>query len=302
VNFPAGDLSVDGDSQFVDNGDGRLRSVIKRYLYGTGDTLAYTRRYGRWLPTTIAALSPDSAHYAYAEITQNSPRRSRIHVVDVSTAVDRLVRDQVVSDQGFYVVINYQAEGVYLADIGPSGEGQVGLWLLDPRSGAIRAVAPPNQPSTSRGGFSLIGAGAAWYTDLAPGDQPPHQGIDPVDRLVRYDLKRLFGEPWFRKPGLELEAIGLDGQSNPVVTTSSMKPDASASTSEQLWLVTSPGRASELYSGPGSESADFIQFGAPLADDHGLWFGTNKGIYLYTPGGKFLKVSSAAGEVAGRCS
>jgi hypothetical protein len=274
---------------------------MKRYLYGTGDTLTYTRRYGRWLPTTIGALSPDSAHYAYAEITQASPRRNRIHVVDVTSAVDRIVRDQVVSDQGFYVVIDYQAEGVYLADVGPSGESRVGLWLLDPSSGVIRAVAQPNQPSTSRGGFSLIGAGAAWYSDLAPGDQPPHQGIDPVDRLVRYDLKRLSSVPWFRKLGLELEAIGLDGQ-NPVVTTSSMTLDGSASTSEQLWLVTSPGRASELYSGPGSQSASFIQFTAPLADDHGLWFGTNKGIYLYTPEGKFQKVSSAAGAVAGRCS
>lgn len=302
MNFPAGDLSVDGDSLFVDNGDGRLRSGIKPYLYGTGGTLTYTRRYGRWLPTTIATLSPDSAHYAYAEITQVSPRRSRIHIVDVPSAVDRLVRDRVVSDQGFYVVINYQAEGVYLADIGPSGEGQVGLYLLDPRSGAIRTLAPPNRPSISRAGFSLIGGGAAWYSDLAPGDQPPHQGIDPVDRLVRYDLKRLFSEPWFRKPGLELEAIGLDGQANPVVTTSAMTPDASASTSEELWLVTSPGHSSKLYSGPGSKSTDFVQFGAPLADDHGLWFGSNKGIYLNTPDGKFPRVSTAVGEVAGRCS
>jgi hypothetical protein len=73
-----------------------------------------------------------------------------------------------------------------------------------------------------------------------------------------------------------------------------MMPDGSESTSQPLWLVTAPGVAKQIYSGPGSALLSFI--GTPLADDHGFWFGTSAGIYLYTPDGKFQKVSAPAGE------
>jgi len=64
--------------------------------------------------------------------------------------------------------------------------------------------------------------------------------------------------------------------------------------------VTAPGVARQIYSGPGSSSSGF--FSPPLADDHGLWFGTTDGIFLYRPDGTFEKISTAGGEIAGRCS
>jgi hypothetical protein len=123
-----------------------------------------------------------------------------------------------------------------------------------------------------------------------------------MDRLLRFDLTTRAHTPWFRRQGMEVEGLGFDGAGHVVVRAAKMS-DASESISQELWLVTAPGVASQLYSGPGSTSPAFLRFmGAPLADDHGLWFGTSAGIYLYTSDGKFQKVSAAVGEIAGQCS
>jgi hypothetical protein len=260
----------------------------------------FTRRYSRWLPVGITAVSPDSAHYAYSEFVDSPFRHSRVHVVDVATRVDRVVYSQTSQDHGFYVVLDYQAAGVYVGDVGPSGESINGLWRLDPKTQSVQMLAPISEPG-SRQGFYLIGAGGAWYGDVAPGDAPPHLGIAPMDRLLRFDLTTRARLPWFRRQGMEVEGLGFDGAGRPIVRAAKMS-DPSTSTSQELWLVTAPGVANQFYSGPGSTSPAFLSLvGAPLADDHGLWFGTSAGIYLYTPDGKFQKVSSAVGEVAGRC-
>lgn len=121
------------------------------------------------------------------------------------------------------------------------------------------------------------------------------------DRVLRVDLETSVAPPWFRQPGIDVRAIGVDGVGHAIVT-GSPPTDAAMSTSEELWLITAPGVARQIYSGPGSDSPDFVGFSTPLADSHGVWFGSKKGIYLYTPDGTLKKVSSAVGEVAGRCS
>lgn len=285
ITFPSGDLVLDPNANFP---------------AASGAT--FTRRFGRWLPVDIAAVSPDSSHYAYTEFVDAPFRHSRVHVVDVASQADHVVYTQTSQDQGFYVVLDYQAAGIYLGDVGPSGESVNGLWRLDPNTKSLQMLAPISEPG-SRQGFYLIGAGGAWYGDVAPGDVPPHQGLAPMDRLLRLDLTTSARTPWFRRQGMMVEGLGFDGAGHPIVWAATMTSDASALTSQELWLVTAPNVAKQIYSGPGSASPAFFNFrGAPLADDHGLWFGTSAGIYLYTPDGKFQRVSSAAGKIAGRCS
>ena len=284
VSFPSGDLALDPSATFP-----------------TGSGATFTRRYNRWLPVGINAVSPDSSHYAYTEFVDAPFRHARVHVVDVSSQADSIVYSQTSQDHGFYIVLDYQASGIYLGDIGPSGESVNGLWRLDPTTKSLQMLAPISEPG-SRGGFYLIGSGGAWYGDVAPGDVPPHQGIEPMDRLLRFDLTTRAHTPWFRRQGMEVEGLGFDGAGHPVVRAAVMS-DASDSASQELWIATAAGAAKLIYSGPGSTSVGFIDFiGPPLADDHGLWFGTSAGIYLYTPDGKFQKVSTAVGEIAGRCS
>ncbi|HVS05172.1 MAG TPA: hypothetical protein VHK65_03295 [Candidatus Dormibacteraeota bacterium] len=298
VTFPGAAFTLDPNGAFEGPGtNGLVKSVVKPYLYGGPGVATFTRRFGRWLPAGVAAVSPDSAHYAYAESYNdaNGPR-SRIHVVDVASAADR-----VVYDHGFYGVIDYEPEGIYLFAIGYADAPNSGLWRLDPQARSLTPIT--SQDFT----VDYVAGGAAWYSDLAPGDQAPPSMTNPMaraffkDRLVVIDLKSRIARPWFRRPGKEVRAIGVDGLGHPIVTVGS-PTDAGTSTSEELWLVTGPEIGKQIYAGPGSNSPDFVGFGTPLADNHGLWFGTKKGVFLYTPDAKSQMVSTAVGEVAGRCS
>jgi hypothetical protein len=274
-----------------------VKSVAKPLLYGEPRVATFTRRYGRWLPATVAAVSPDSSHYAYSEWygDANGPR-SRIHVVDVTSAADR-----VVYDQGFYGVIDYESDGIYLHEVGYADAPNSALWRLDPQARSMQQIASRNLT------VDYVGGGAAWYSDLAPGDQAPASIDNPMarafftDRVLRLDLKSRVVSPWFRQPGKQVRAIGVDGQGHPILTVSSTT-DGLATTSEELWVVTAPDVGKRLYSGPGSNSADLIDFSTPVADDHGLWFGSRKGVFLLTPDEKFQMVSTAVGAIAGRCT
>jgi hypothetical protein len=299
VTFPGASFALDPNGAFAGPAaNGLVKSVAKPYLYGEPRVATFTRRHGRWLPATVAAVSPDSSRYAYAEFYNDaSGPRSRIHVVDVVSAADRIVYDQ-----GFYAVIDYETDGIYLFAPAIADAPNRGLWRLDPQARSLKEILPEN-PSVD-----FVGSGAAWYGDLAPGDQPPASLKDnPMaqaffkDRVIRRDLKSGAATPWFRRPGQEVRVIGVDGAGHPVVIVGA-PTDAGTSTSQELWLATAPNQAKQIYAGPGSVSADFVAFGSPLADIHGLWFGSDKGIYLYTPDGTFQKVSAAVGEVAGRCS
>jgi len=300
INVPTGELSIDPNGAFAESPDGRLRSVTQPYLYGTDAGATYTRRLGRWLPAKIAAVSPDSSHYAYTQTkVQGTSRQSRIHVVDVASGVDRVAYEG--SDA--YSVADYEVEGIYFS--AATGFGDVansGLWLLNPSSGSVRQVAPSGQPAGTLFGFYLIGAGGAWHGDVALGDKPPHSGLGPMDRLLRLDLKTREDTEWFRREGWQVQAIGFDGDGSPVVRADS--GDGYTTSLVQLWLVTAPGVAKQIYPGSGTGSPVFLTgfLTAPLADAHGLWFGTSDGIFLYKPDGTFEKISTAGGEIAGRCS
>ena len=126
--------------------------------------------------------------------------------MDVSSGVDHVIYDERSNpiDQGGYGIISYESEGLYLVITSFPEGGNGGLWLLDPNSGSLQQIAPRNKPTGSRHGFYLIGAGAAWYGDVAPGDQDPPGRIDPMDEVLRFDLKSRVVTAWFRRPGTQV--------------------------------------------------------------------------------------------------
>src|SRR6202023_1274118 len=160
VTFPGTTMAIDPNGAFGElAANGLVKSVAQPYLYGVPGVATFTRRYGRWLPASVAAVSPDSSHYAYSEsyADANGPR-SKIHIVDVASAADR-----VVYDQGFYGVIGYESEGIYLFSVGYADAPIRGLWRLDQQARSLTQIAPETLS------VYYVGGGAAWYSDLAPG-------------------------------------------------------------------------------------------------------------------------------------
>jgi hypothetical protein len=225
---------------------------------------AYDQALATWVPVPPADISPDGARYAYSAVdwtTNAPPTVTHIHVVDVRTGADREV-----FNQGAYDIAAFTTDGIYLVHHLPGTDASNGLWLLDPDTGAIRAI--------TTGGIDWnVGASAGWSGDLAPGDTAP--GKFPADRLLRLDLHTGSVAPWFTRPGLQVQVFGFDAAGHPLVV-------AGSETKSELWLVTGSNAATLIQSGPGWSSPDGLTlFWPAVTDSHGIWINSNQGIYLY---------------------
>jgi hypothetical protein len=120
---------------------------------------------------------------------------------------------------------------------------------------------------------------------------------DQVDRL---DLSDGYRETWLYRPGATVDVLGLDQGDHPIVQVINgngnglLEGDHGA----ELVLLLAPDQNRLLFKG----AAELVtSLGAPEADGNGIWFGSQRGIYLYTPGAGLRKVSNQASYPAGFC-
>ena len=262
----------------------------------------YDRPVSRWVPVGRGSLSPDGSHYAYPIFPAIDQEVMRI--VDVATGD---VRPYPATHAEFklarYVVVDYAREGIYL---GLAYEGPIsGLWLLDPNTGAIREVA--GLPS-----LQAIAGPAVWLGNANPADpNPAPSGLgSAADSVDRFDLVTGSHTPWLYLPGTAVQVVAVDVAGHPLVLVLHGFGD-----NAELLLLTSPGAAQQIFHGTRTElrwitavsSAPAwrdiaMSLGSPIADSHGVWFGSSTGIYLYSPTIGMRKVSDQAGYPANGCT
>jgi hypothetical protein len=249
-----------------------IPSFVGTQLRGYGAP-AYDQPLATWLPVPPAYVSPDGARYAYtdADWTAGIPTSTRVHVVDVRSG-----RDRVVFDKGAYDVVAFTATGVFVVHHLPQTDSSDGLWLLNPDTGTLRKL-------TSAGTeWFTVGADAAWSGELVPGDTTP--GKIQADRLIRLDLQTGAVTPWFYRPNQQIAVLGLDSEGRPLI-------EVGSETKTELWLVTAPSAATLINSGGGWGAADSLgPYWPVVADSHGVWMNTTKGIALYRPGGRSVEL------------
>lgn len=230
---------------------------------GARNVSFYDHAYSRWLPVSRQAVSPDGSSYAIVE-------GQALRVVDLVRGSERRFMLPKQSGSGNYTVIDYATEGVYL---GFGGEVLAGLWRLDTASGAVTRVAQLS-------GFQVHGTDREfWVAGALP------------DRVDRLDLSDGYRETWFSRPGAAVSVMAVDSQDHPVVMA---VEDGLA----EVLLLLAPDHGQSLFSG----SAEVMKgLGSPASDNHGLWFGSPNGIYLYSPAGGLQKMSDQPGYPAGLC-
>jgi hypothetical protein len=221
----------------------------------------YDRAYSRWLPVERGAVSPGGSRYAYSE-------SGWMHIVDITSGQDRRFQAS-----GAYVVIDYAVEGVYLARM---SDGLSGLWLMDPASGEVSKVADLR-------GFQVHGTEREFWV----GSSNPAE-LDRVDRL---DLSDGYRETWLYRRGTSMSVLGLDAADHPIVRIVS-------GSSAEIELLLAPDKNLSLFVAP---AYMVNELGSPVADSNGIWFGSSRGIYLFTPRAGFNKVSNQPGVPAGFC-
>jgi hypothetical protein len=249
-----------------------IPSFTGTQLRGSGAP-AYDQALATWLPVPPAYVSPDGARYAYTDTDWSAgiPTTTRVHLVDIHSG-----RDRVVFDKGAYDVVAFTATGVFVVHHVPQTDASDSLFLLNPDTGALRTL------TTAGTEWYTVGADAAWSGDLVPGDRTT--GKLQADRLLRLDLRTGAVTPWFYRQGQQLTVLGLDPQGNPLV-------EFGSETKTELYLVVAPNTATLISSGSGWGAADELgPYWPVVADSHGVWMNTSRGIALYRPGSRSVEI------------
>lgn len=164
---------------------------------------------------------------------------------------------------------------------------------MDTSTGALNQVSL--EPSTI-----LVRNGSLWVGRVNPAD-PSLTAASPA-RVDLPQLGRLFDSiaqvnpttgaetTWIYRPGEEVFLLGFDAAGHPVVSVSH-GPDFNARLDTVL-VVNSPGD-------PGTHISDGAVLLNDVQPDGGrIWFGSDRGIYLWTPGGGLQKVFASSQPVA----
>jgi hypothetical protein len=253
----------------------------------------FDRAFSRWLPVGRNAVAPDGKHYAYTSLSDQGI--FYVHVVDVAGGGDRAI--QATSNASGIsfppVVVDYASEGIYLSEAFEHPLG--GLWLLDPTTGSIRSI------STVRDGVSVMvgaGGGIFWASEINRADPNPvntesSRGILP-NQIDRLDLNTGSLTPWLYMPGSGLSVAGIDLQGRPLIAAEPAGDDYAAA---ELLIAIDATSHRLIQKG----EVVYRRFGNGIADSHGVWFGNDAGIYLYSDALGLQKVSDHSGSPANGC-
>jgi hypothetical protein len=191
--------------------------------------------------------------------------------------------------------VGYLQDGVYMGRFGQGGP-RIGLWRLDPRSGAVLKVSTD---------APLDGV----FVGNAPLDNPPSSG-NPVawwstvsadfsassDPRVYYQyltgVAGQHGETWFERPGFRINVIGVDRAGHGMVV-------AESENEVEIWLL-QESTSTRLNSAANDGSPD-LPFKTAVADAGGWWIGGRTGVFFATTAA-FTQVSTTPAVVVSGCA
>jgi hypothetical protein len=279
------------DGSFTPDSGAKAPAPAEPGVPDGGFGMTYDRQFAKWLPVPPNWVAPDERRYAYGTLySMNNvyPTNLSLHVVDVAKGSVKSVAP------GDWLVVAFDVKGVYVMRQS-STQAASGLSLINPDTGAIRHI-------TDAGFWTYVSGDAAWGTvGFILGAQAQPQ----LDHLIKLDLasgRMLSGTTaaggngaWFTRAGTTIGALGGDNRSDVIV-------QATNELVLELWLVgAQTGIATKIYSGS-SQGLNSLVSGNAYGDGHGVWLGTQAGLYLYPYGGAITKIASNPGQVAGICS
>jgi hypothetical protein len=141
------------------------------------------------------------------------------------------------------------------------------------------------------------GRGIFWFDALNPADPHPVMSIMRIlpDQIWRLELKSGHQVIWLDRPGTGVHVIGIDAHDRPLISAvhdgrNSLDPTA------ELLLSLDDAKQQSIYKGAIAASLT-----GGITDQHGVWFGSAQGIYLYSDEAGLQKVSNQRGAPANGC-
>jgi len=203
-----------------------------------------------------------------------------VHVVDVARATEITFDVALSPNQNAmgFTVLDFDAAGIYLV-ANQFEQLPGGVRLMDPATGAIRALAQVGPVFAVRDGY-------AWLASIDPRDPSPPQlrrSGTSSDSIVRVNLATGDKTTWFYRPGMEVWLMGFDSAGRPIVNVS----DPNGSTDRSETLVAGGPSGSDVLIHAGS-----LYLAQAQADGDRIWFGNYSGIYLFTAANGLQKVAA----------
>ena len=270
VTFPAASLAMDTagtmNSRYPEDG---FVTTASPALVGSGGYGFFDRGQSRWVPVPPSQASADGRAYAYVS-TDWKTNLSKLFVVTVTSGQSRSF--DVPTPQSPFVM-DYGTAGVYLSAGSAMGGPALGVWLVDPATGNIKALRTADWVWAVRDGY-------AWVGRFDSRDQTvwPPMEIARLNSLIRIDLATGAETTWFYAPGRYPWMIGLASGGRPLVVLGG--PNGN-----ELRLLNEPGLPGQVI-----HTGNDITFDTPQADGDRIWFGGATGIYLYTPAAGLQRV------------
>ena len=250
----------------------------------------FDRKHDRWLPVPRPLVAPDGATYVYAELVfppppspqtgPIGPGGSRLHVVDVASASDRVVLDT----HEFWEALAYTGSRVFLSrPCIECGLGDRGLWTFDVATSEIRQLTAAADDGSSS--WRLIATNAAWSADANGG-------------LTRLDLKTGTQATWLLVPGKLLWPIGVDAAGSTIVEGEA-DYNVPGATRGGAWLVRGPDDSVQI-------APDSMLIDDAVGDGRGIWLLSLGTVYLWRAGHDLTQVgvippTTAASSLGGPC-
>lgn len=253
----------------------------------TGNT--YVPGLHRWVQTTPQMVAPDGNSYVTGS---GDLTHSVVQVVDASGTHTILS-----VNHGSFGPLGFSPEGIVLLDTSPIANGPnqaLPVSLLNPRTGAMRALPLPDYPQLST---SMTGAASSSTGYQAGTNSIWMQAYDrttDLSMVSRYDLTTGRTTTWYdgRSDGLGVaQPVGETAAGQPIIQVASrdifhIAPTQRAGIMERTLLMTSPHVSRVLNAGrigdPGV--ADNL---SPLSaiDGQDVWLaGDNGTLWRYQPG------------------
>jgi hypothetical protein len=304
IDSVSGTFTPDPGSVMVrDSTRGLFRTPDLPYLFGTGSDVSglagasasYDVNQHRWVPVPLQFVSPDGTAYAYAVTAPGAAHG--VHIVNVATGTDRIVASTVTirDDQANYLVVGYLQDGVYMGRFGQGGP-RIGLWRLDPGSGATLKVSTDvpldgvfvgNAPLVNPPSY---GNPVAWWSTLSAdfsASSDPHVYYQYLTGVAGQH-----GETWFERPGFRINVIGVDRAGHGMVV-------AESENEVEIWLL-QESTSTRLNSAANNGSPD-LPFNTAVADAGGWWIGGRTGVFFATTAA-FTQVSTTPAVVVSGCA
>jgi hypothetical protein len=270
ITFPSAQLTEDAagtmHSRLV---EADFATTATPVLYGDGVVPFYDRAQLRWVPSAASHALADGSGYAYTTYNSQTGLFTAF-VVNVASASSRSFKvPSIFSPE----VADFGAAGVYIVSSSAIGGPGEGVWLLDPRTGAIKELGQIHRVWAVRDGY-------AWVARFDSRDKTvwPSMEIAPANSLVRIDVATGAENIWFYRAGVYPWFLGLDSYGRPLVLL------GGGDRGNDVLLLDRSGFPGQLvYSG--TIPLNYVQ-----GDGDRLWFGGSRGIYLYSPDRGFQRV------------